>query len=375
MTSCGSHTRPSASAPETRRSRSRADHGRLFDWIVRGGDTDGLPPFIQGFVRAQAAHSAGETAALVREHGLPREALQSEHLTSPEVWEALLEDMPMTAMVRNLATMTRVGVLAPGSAGTATVAGRLGDPERLRRARVHPIALLAALRTYEAGRGARGRHVWNPVREVVEALDAAFYAAFANVEPAGTRLLLALDVSSSMTTGWVAGVPCLTPRDASAALALVTAATEGRYEVAGFFAGKGGWKSGTKSQWSWTKQGLTPLTLSPRRRLDDAVKAVSDLPFGGTDCALPMLYAQAREREVDTFVIYTDSETWAGDVHPAQALADYRAASAIAARLVVVGMVSNGFSIADPADPGMLDVVGFDTATPQLISDFAGGAL
>jgi 60 kDa SS-A/Ro ribonucleoprotein len=38
-------------------------------------------------------------------------------------------------------------------------------------------------------------------------------------------------------------------------------------------------------------------------------------------------------------------------------------------------MVSNGLSVADPADRGMLDVVGFDTATPQLISDFARGAL
>ena len=53
---------------------------------------------------------------------------------------------------------------------------------------------------------------------------------------------------------------------------------------------------------------------------------------------------------------------------------DYRRASGIDARLVVVGMVSNGFTIADPNDPGMLDVVGFDTATPQLISDFARGA-
>ena len=88
-----------------------------------------------------------------------------------------------------------------------------------------------------------------------------------------------------------------------------------------------------------------------------------------------MLYAQAQEREVDAFVIYTDSETWAGDLHPAQALRDYRRASGIDARLVVVGLVSNGFSIADPADPGMLDVVGFDTAAPQLISDFARGAL
>jgi 60 kDa SS-A/Ro ribonucleoprotein len=32
-------------------------------------------------------------------------------------------------------------------------------------------------------------------------------------------------------------------------------------------------------------------------------------------------------------------------------------------------------SIADPNDPGMLDVVGFDTATAQLVSDFARGAL
>jgi 60 kDa SS-A/Ro ribonucleoprotein len=74
-------------------------------------------------------------------------------------------------------------------------------------------------------------------------------------------------------------------------------------------------------------------------------------------------------------VIHPDSETRAGDVHPAQALADYRSASGIDARLVVVGRVSNGFSIADQNDPGMLDVVGFDTATPQLVSDFARGAL
>ena len=178
-----------------------------------------------------------------------------------------------------------------------------------------------------------------------------------------------------MTAGWVAGVPGLTPRDASAALALVTAATESQYEVVGFFAGKGGFKKRGRQVWSGYTDGLTPLAISPRQRLDDAVETVSDLPFGGTDCALPMLYAQARKREIDTFVIYTDSETWAGDVHPAQALRDYRRASGIEARLVVVGMVSNDFSIADPNDPGMLDVVGFDTATPQLISDFARGAL
>jgi 60 kDa SS-A/Ro ribonucleoprotein len=349
-------------------------HRALFEWIVRGGSTVGLPRIVEGFALAQAAESPVRTAELVREYGLPREAVPTEHLGSPEVWEALLEDMPMTALVRNLATMTRAGVLAPGSAGTATAVAQLGDRKRIRKARVHPIALLAALRTYAAGRGARGRHTWTPVPQLVDALDASFYTAFENVEPTGKRFLIALDVSGSMTGGSVAGVPGLIPRDASAALALVTAATETRWETVGFFAGKGGYRGGP-SRFRGLTDGITPLPISPRQRLDDAIRTVSDLPFGGTDCALPMLYALAYDREVDVFLILTDSETWAGGIHPAQALAEYRRASGIDARLVTVGMVSNGFSIADPNDPGQLDVVGFDTPTPQLIADFARGAL
>jgi 60 kDa SS-A/Ro ribonucleoprotein len=38
-------------------------------------------------------------------------------------------------------------------------------------------------------------------------------------------------------------------------------------------------------------------------------------------------------------------------------------------------MLSNGFSIADPDDLGMLDVVGFDVAVPQVISEFSKGSL
>ena len=72
-----------------------------------------------------------------------------------------------------------------------------------------------------------------------------------------------------------------------------------------------------------------------------------------------------------SFVVYTDSETWAGAIHPVQALRQYRDAMGIPARLIVCGMVSNAFSIADPDDAGMMDVVGFDTATPAVMRDFA----
>jgi 60 kDa SS-A/Ro ribonucleoprotein len=73
---------------------------------------------------------------------------------------------------------------------------------------------------------------------------------------------------------------------------------------------------------------------------------------------------------VDAFIIYTDNETWAGNIHPAQALKKYRNKWNNNAKLIVVGMTSNGFSIADPNDRDMLDVVGFDTSVPQLMSDF-----
>ena len=51
------------------------------------------------------------------------------------MWEALLDDMPMTALIRNLATLTRIGLLTPGSATAQRVIDQLGDGERLRRAR------------------------------------------------------------------------------------------------------------------------------------------------------------------------------------------------------------------------------------------------
>jgi 60 kDa SS-A/Ro ribonucleoprotein len=95
--------------------------------------------------------------------------------------------------------------------------------------------------------------------------------------------------------------------------------------------------------------------------------------MSGTDCALPMLHATEKKLEVDLFVVYTDNETWAGNIHPHQALAEYRRQSGIDARLVVVGMTATEFTIADPSDPGMLDVVGFDAGVSSLITEFARG--
>jgi 60 kDa SS-A/Ro ribonucleoprotein len=356
------------------------DHKAVFYWMVKGWPGVGDEPhpdealrLIWAFERAKRTTEAAELVRLIRDYRLPRECVPTSFLKDTTVWQALLEtDMPMTALIRNLATMTKVGLLAPLSDGSRIVCAQLADRERLRKARVHPIALLSALKVYQQGHGERSDATWKPVAQVVDALDAAFYTAFDLVEPTGKRWVLALDVSGSMGMGTIAGVPGLTPRVASAAMAMVTARVEPQHAFIAFTS-----MSGSSQSWQTHHQddGVSTLAISPRQRLDDVVKTVSGLPFGGTDCALPMLWALEHKVEADVFVIYTDSETWAGAIHPAQALRKYREATGIPARLVVCAMTSNGFCIADPDDSGMMDVVGFDTATPELMSGFARGDL
>lgn len=344
-----------------------AEHVGLYDW-VSGREAVTLPALVAAFEHAK---TSADVPALIREgRGLSWEMLPSESLNDAEVWLALLDQgVPMTALLRQLPRLTRLGLCAPMTATAALIAAQLTDPERLRKARVHPISILIALRTYASGTSVRGSGEWTPSPVIIDALDKAFYAAFGAVTPSGKRTLLALDVSGSMTSP-VAGLP-LSCREASAALALVTAAVEPLHQIVGFTNGGG------RSMWSNRGWGsaLTELPISPRQRLDDVVRAVSDLPFGGTDCALPMTWALEQGKEVDCFVVLTDNETWAGGIHPHQALVEYRQKTGIPARLVVVAMTATEFSIADPSDAGMLDVSGFDSATPQLISDFAAGLI
>jgi 60 kDa SS-A/Ro ribonucleoprotein len=349
----------------------------IFHWMTKGWEGVGEKPhpdqvlaMIWAFERAKSLREkkdVGLLCSLVRDYRLPHECVPTEMKQHAEVWEALLPEMGLTAMVRNLGKMTEVGLLGAFSDAERLAVSRLEGVEALRAARVHPLQILVALNTYAKGHGEKGKLTWKPRRRIVDALDGAFYLAFKAIEPTYARTLLALDVSGSMAGGLIAGMPGITPRVGSAAMALITAAVEPNHEFVAFTNGS------ARSMYSarGIGSGISSIAISPRSRLDHVVKAVSDLPFGGTDCALPMIWAAENKVPVDIFCVYTDSETWAGDIHPVQALRAYRHKMGIGAKLVVIGMVSNGFSIADPDDGGMLDVVGFDTATPSIIADFA----
>ena len=65
-----------------------------------------------------------------------------------------------------------------------------------------------------------------------------------------------------------------------------------------------------------------------------------------------------------------------GKCHPMVALQQYRSFSGKKdAKLAVCGMCATEFSIADSSDPNMLDIVGFDSAAPRVLSWFASGRI
>jgi len=334
-------------------------------------DRDRLPAIIGAFEQIHRATDVRDVCRLIREHRLPHEAVPNQWKTKEEVWDALVDHMGLTAIVRNLARMTAVGLIEPMSDGTKRVIARLSDTEALRKARVHPMSILLAMGVYKNGHGERGKLTWNPVQPVVDALDGAFYGAFANVTPTGKRIVLALDVSGSM--GSPLGGTTLTAREAAAAMAMVTARTESQHLVLSFSGGRA--SAGRARAIGYPcDAGCEPLAISPRQRLDDIVHHVTNKPFGPTDCAQPMLYAAQHNIEADVFVTYTDNETWQGEVHPYIALEQYRRKTGIKAKFIACAMTATEYSVADQTDPLSMDIVGFDANVPTIIDSFIRGA-
>lgn len=326
---------------------------RLKDGRTYPAVKDALPKIIEGYLKAHSAsNNPKEVAKIILEYGLTREMIPMEVQKSPEVWEALLENMPLEAMVRCLGRMGAVELLTPFSQAEETIVKRLSDVDMIHRQRLHPLKVFPALLVYGVGRGERGGLKWGVCGRVKEALNAAFYTAFHNVRPSRKKFYLAVDVSGSMGQGRVAGIPRMTPAVGAALMAVLMARTEPNCYI-GAFADE-----------------FKELPIGPHESVESVVCKTRGMVFGGTDCAIPIKDALQRNIPVDAFVVITDGETWAGNLHNCQAIQDYRRRTGINAKMVVMNMVANATSLCNSSDFGSLDVVGFDAGVPQVIKEF-----
>jgi 60 kDa SS-A/Ro ribonucleoprotein len=334
-----------------------ATRNALFKYLVDGvlESNDAALNVVRGHILALEAKSDKDAAAIMREYKLPIEAIPT-HVRGAKVYRVALENNGLTWTLRNLGNLGKLELLVPGAWEIIEqIVSRVTDAQNLRKGRIHPIDALKAMLVYKGGRSIKGDGTWKVVPQIVDALEKAFYTSFGTVLPAGKRFVLGLDISGSMTWGNIAGVHGLTPNLASTAMAMLTLRSEKNSHIMGF------------------ADKFRDVGIRANDTLEAALKKTQNQSFGGTDCALPMLWALENGVQADVFVIYTDNETYFGKVHPFEALRRYRDKMGIAARLVVVGMTATGFSIADPKDAGMMDVVGFDGSTPNIISSFARG--
>ena len=308
-----------------------------------------------------ALHEAGEkkdiplACALIRSGRLVREHVPTTLFGSKEIWLTLLETMPLEALLRNLGKLTQIGVAAEKH---REIVARLVNQAEVLKARIHPIKVLVASKVYTNGCGDSGSLTWTPNAYISVALTDLFRISYGAVTPTGKRIMLGIDVSGSMSSP-VLGSKVLTCRDASIAMALLYLETETNVSAVAF--------SNTLTDL------LAPLSKNQLRRgmtLQQALAATNGMAFSSTDCVLPIQHAIKHNLQIDAFIVITDNETYAPNEHPQNALIRYRELTGIQAKLIVLGMTGNCFTIVDPTDRNTLNLAGFDTSTPEIASMF-----
>src|SRR6478735_2671581 len=257
----------------------------LGSFVLKGEVSEVAPAIIKGFTLAQAP--GADLPALIREYGLSWEMLPTEALNDRKVWDALLDaNLPLGALLRQLPKLTNLGFFEKMKAGSrlTEVVARLTDKAEVERARIHPITVLTALKTYAQGHSQKGSSSWTPSGDILDALDKTFHLAFKNVVPAGKDFLVALDVSGSMGYSY-GSAEILTPREITAAIATVIKATEPSTHIIGFTSDSPNMDRWGRRSGSSYRSAVTVLDtkVTPSRRLDDITRAISGLPFGGTD--------------------------------------------------------------------------------------------
>ncbi|WP_343951707.1 TROVE domain-containing protein [Nonomuraea longicatena] len=336
----------------------------LFGWIA-GNVTDDAArdelPALDRFLTAKAVTTVKQAVRIVSEERVPWEFLPSDLLREPEVWDALVDTVGLTALLRNLARMTRLGTLRPMGDATRRAVARLTNRDALLKARIHPMDAFLALRVYGSGRSQpyprAAAHTWAPVPAVLDALEGTYELSFGSVEPSGRRLLVAVDSSGSMSGGWyggpvvVGGSEIGTPYEVGCAMAVMLARIErGNAHVID------------------VDTSVHASKVTPRTNLRE-IKSWRP-SGGGTDLSLPFTWAARERMEVDGFVVLTDNESWAGRAHPSQALESYRRTTMAQARVVVAAMTAAGHTIGDPRDGGVLNIAGLDASLPMVVNAF-----
>lgn len=320
------------------------ESNNVVGWLLKGKKVRAeseATKFLEAVDMAKVYNEKFKITDLIKEFGLQREHIASEYLNKVDVQKAMLPNLGVMAVIRNLSNMTKSGFIDGLNQGTKDVVKILRDADKLKKARIHPMHLMLAYKTYAAKHG---------VATINSALNDAFFKSFDFVESSNENYFIGVDVSPSMGGGWYSSneknpIPPIE-------VAAITAATLMKAEpwcFVGAFASK-----------------FQSFPINASSSINDVLNAVrTNSNFGGTNPSTAIEYAIKNKMDVDKFVIITDNEVNSG-YHVHEKIREYRQKmNKPKAKLIVVGLEVNNFTLADPDDPYMLDIAGF---TPDLVS-------
>ncbi|WP_373864543.1 TROVE domain-containing protein [Paenibacillus humicus] len=156
----------------------------LFRYL-RGHEADlSLLPQVEALERLKKADSDEERLKWIGKGKLPHETVTGSIPVTRAVWEALMYQMPTFALLRNLNTLLREGILDHPE-NLNYVVERLTDGQALRKAKVLPFRLATAYKQVQEPR-------------LKKALENAAELTFENLPELGDNTAIFLDISGSM---------------------------------------------------------------------------------------------------------------------------------------------------------------------------------
>jgi 60 kDa SS-A/Ro ribonucleoprotein len=305
---------------------------------------------IRDFGAASKAETTKELVEVIKRSKLTWEMVPTEKLNDTQVLEAILPNMPLVALIRNLNRFTYTGLLDT-KAVESEVVSRLTNKELVAKSGIHPVTVANSMLTYSQGHGFKGGKSWTPNQNVVDALSETFYAALEAVEPSNLDILIGSDISGSMQHN--VGGTAMSAAQTANVLALTILRSEKKADLVSF------------------DTTIHAPTIGRRTSLDEAINKTPR--GGGTDCAQPIIHALKNNKKYDAIYILTDNESWAGQKHGIQALEEYRRKVNPNVKVVEIAMVSTPYSTMPSDDKNVLRVVGYDASVIDVINQFLKG--
>ena len=320
----------------------------LFKYIVGKCDEEGSGhPLIQIFGLLKTCPLEMAVELIKGNEKVTWEMVPTEKLNSKEVLLALLPGMPFTAMLRNLNRYAYNGITETRhSPATEMILRKLKHPP----AYLHPISILNSYFAYKGGRGLKGNKTWTPCQDILDGLVNAFTKATQGLQATGKKILIAVDISSSMSSK-AAGYE-MSARQIGLVLGYIMLKQEPNAELILFGTGCERPSFGRSS--------------SLQEVLDNTQQG------GGTNCAIPFMYAWQYAQKYDAIVMLTDSETWAGDINMQVNVKAYEKHFSTNLKIVEVALVENPTTTL-PQNARYLRVVGFDDNVPAIVQEFISG--